>query len=192
MQLGDTCRESAERAAHPRAPKKPLRPVSMEDLVAGQGARGFPRRFRGTPAEIRAAFMTYVEKLDTGCWAWRGAITNKGYGRASFGEQGRFVAHRVAYVLFKGHAPSNLLVMHSCDVPHCVNPDHLSLGTNRDNSLDAAVKLRLSHKLTPSAVRRIRKLWDEGCTCKEIGEEFGVHGGMVHLVATYQRWAHVI
>lgn len=77
----------------------------------------------------------------SGCWLWRGALSN-GYGH--FGFMGRVVkAHRFAFMLYKDKIPPGLLVRHSCDIPACVNPEHLILGTRKDNTLDAAIQGRL-------------------------------------------------
>jgi len=86
------------------------------------------------------SFWAEVEKTD-GCWLWRAALSTNGYGQTSRdGVQIR--AHRLAWELERGPIPVGLLVLHRCDVPTCVNPDHLFLGTNKDNSRDMAAKGR--------------------------------------------------
>jgi hypothetical protein len=71
-----------------------------------------------------------------GCWIWTGRRYTKGYGQASF--RGRNIrAHRYAYEAWKGPIPAGMMVLHSCDNPPCVNPDHLRIGTARDNMMDA-------------------------------------------------------
>lgn len=84
----------------------------------------------------RDTFDKYVLKLDTGCWEWTG-YREKGYGR--FRGQ---LAHRIAYKRATGRDPGSLFVCHVCDNPPCVNPEHLWLGTNRDNQSDASIKGR--------------------------------------------------
>lgn len=81
----------------------------------------------------------------TGCWEWIGAIATHGYGY--FGANGKSIrAHRASYQIYKGKIGDGLYVLHSCDNPSCVNPDHLWLGTQKDNIRDRNIKGR--HNLT--------------------------------------------
>lgn len=85
-------------------------------------------------------FWSKVQKTD-GCWLWQGATTGAGYG--GFNIKGDLIgAHRVAYELTFGPIPDGLLVCHTCDVRHCVNPAHLFLGTHTDNMQDCKTKGR--------------------------------------------------
>lgn len=88
-------------------------------------------------------YSTAKEKFDSmfkidasGCWLWAGSLVpGHGYGSFNFkgSEQG---AHRASYILHRGVIPEGLFVLHKCDVKHCVNPEHLFLGTLRDNAED--------------------------------------------------------
>jgi hypothetical protein len=88
-----------------------------------------------TPALIEAR----VERLPwSGCWLWPNEAMN-GYGK--LGYRGSWIrAHRASWIAFNGDIPGGLLVLHKCDVKTCVNPDHLFLGTGRDNMLDLVNK----------------------------------------------------
>lgn len=113
------------------------------------------------------AFWNNVEKTDT-CWVWVRARNRSGYGRTGAHGAPR-LAHRVSYEMAHGAIPDGLMVCHKCDNPPCVRPDHLFLGTAKDNVRDAQEKGRLPvakprvpklrirpQKLTPEFVRFIR------------------------------------
>ena len=69
------------------------------------------------------------------CWEWQGYLDKKGYGRCA-PVNGEVLAHRVSYEEFIGLIPDGLHVLHSCDNPRCINPNHLRVGTNDDNVAD--------------------------------------------------------
>ena len=99
-------------------------------------------RARGTTEE---RFWRFVDKSGE-CWLWLGSSrTQKGYGLLPKvgGSKGKSVlAHRLSYQIHKGEIPEGMVVMHSCDNPSCVNPDHLSVGTQSQNILEAIAKGR--------------------------------------------------
>lgn len=82
-----------------------------------------------------------IPEPNTGCWLWTGTSRN-GYGRFIW-DGNAYTAHRVAYQILKGPVPPHLMVLHRCDTPACINPDHLFLGTQSDNMRDASRKGRL-------------------------------------------------
>lgn len=93
----------------------------------------------------------YTVDPDTNCWVFNAIRANRrtrNYGVLSIGRD-RWGAHRVAYFVFKGVDPGPLLVCHTCDNPPCINPDHLFLGTHRDNAADALEKGRLCNGRNP-------------------------------------------
>jgi hypothetical protein len=95
-------------------------------------------QIRGRTLEER--FILRVKK-GRGCWEWTGARNWKGYGVLRVDERNQ-LAHRIAYQLAYGETPFDLYVLHHCDNPGCVRPDHLFLGTLADNNADMRAKGR--------------------------------------------------
>lgn len=79
------------------------------------------------------------------CWPWTGTTDQYGYGRVVYMTH-YFKAHRVSYEMKYGPIPVGMIVRHKCDNPNCVNPNHLEIGTQKDNMQDASKRGRLSPK----------------------------------------------
>lgn len=117
-----------------------IHPRQVRDFYVGLERNEIPRGFI-------PRFHTKYTKAD-GCWLWQAGKFRRGYGmvnlgRFANGKQHTEYAHRVAYVLAKGDIPDGQVVMHSCDVVGCVNPAHLTLGTQADNLRDCREKGRM-------------------------------------------------
>lgn len=98
---------------------------------------------RGTPLERFERH--YIPEPMSGCWLWEGSIhKHTGYGQLAMPGGVPIRAHRLSYQLFKGTIPKGLDVRHTCDVRPCVNPDHLLLGTRKQNMDDAASRGRIA------------------------------------------------
>ena len=90
---------------------------------------------------IKDRFEKYVMPVpECGCHIWIGACDTTGYGRFRDHNGLLVAANRMAWEIYKGPIPDNLLVLHTCDTPSCVNPRHLFLGNYRDNIKDAYKK----------------------------------------------------
>ena len=96
----------------------------------------------------------YTVKKETGCWEWNGAKTASGYGRLKVNNVA-WMAHRYSLFLSQGSLGESTVVMHLCDNPSCINPEHLKEGTQADNMADCKAKGRLGprgnkHNTRPS------------------------------------------
>lgn len=125
---------------------------------------------------------------NSGCWLWMAGVNACGYG--TFGaEAGRTsLAHRFAYRLHNGPIPDGMCVLHTCDMPSCVNPAHLRIGTHQDNMRDRDAKGRqnrpigernVSAKLTAGQVQDIRK---REMTNLEYAAKYGVTHGTINKI----------
>lgn len=162
-----------------------------------------------------ARFNKFVDKSSGDCWTWTGARLNpRGYG--AFCLRGKNTsAHRASYVLFVGPIPKGVYVCHECDNPACVRPEHLFLGTPRDNWADAVSKGRINPvpppspwaggvcefnqgqrnrnaKLDDAAVREIRRLHLSGESGKSISARIGVARSTVSMILNSRTWKHVV
>ena len=132
----------------------------------------------------------YIPVTEAGCWLWT-ATTWNGYGKLS--NQGRLrYAHRISYELHIGEIPEGMHVLHKCDVPCCVNPHHLFLGTHKDNMQDKISKGRHGgrEKLTLDQVKEIRyKFKPHAYTYAMLSEEYSVSVGAINHVVNNRNWS---
>lgn len=137
---------------------------------------------------------------DGGCWVWRRSRNNYGYGTLRLAGRNVY-AHRLAYALACGGIPTGQQVLHSCDNPPCINPDHLSLGSPKRNMSECVQRGRHNPppaprrgsqnpaaKLSDDDVKEIRKLLSRGMPQREISERFGVSQSQVSNVNLWRNW----
>lgn len=88
---------------------------------------------------IKNIIINKTERNENNCWIWKGAMHKQGYGYLRFKMKNQLV-HRICWIIFKGDIPEDMKVCHRCDTPQCCNPDHLFIGTQKDNMLDRKLK----------------------------------------------------
>lgn len=156
--------------------------------------------------ELQQRFMSKVSfEALTGCWLWTGAPSDNtpsgGYGR--FRYDGRqYKAHRFSWLLHRGPLADGEHVLHHCDTPACVNPEHLFIGDNAANVADRVEKGRTSwkarqgeahpmRKIDEGAVREIRQRHSDGARQCDLAVEFGLHRATVCEIVNRRKWGHV-
>lgn len=133
------------------------------------------------------------------CIEWTGARIPEGYGqkwnpRTKKAE----LAHRLAWEKANGPIPAGMFVCHKCDNPPCVNPEHLFLGTPKDNMADKCRKGRQPRgethpraKLTERDVREIRRADGHGSSQRELARLYGVSPRSIQFIIQRRTWTHV-
>lgn len=152
---------------------------------------------------MKDRLMSHVVINDaSGCWEWQGSKRG-GYGRIIIGSRTDgtrkvVMAHRLSYEITYGEIPKGMEVCHSCDNRCCINPDHLFIGTHKDNMDDRDRKGRnISHKgekngrakLNENDVYAIRTKRANGSTFQEIADEYGIHKKTVMDAVSGKNWA---
>ena len=152
-------------------------------------------------APPKERFWRFVEKSE-GCWKWNGSKSS-GYGRFSVGSknEGYYLAHRFSWEMHNGKKiPEGMFVMHKCDNPECTNPDHLLLGTPKENTQDMISKGR---KKTVAPVglgngksilneQKVRFIRESNLSHAEVGRILGVSPNCVRGVRTGRTWSHIV
>jgi len=147
-------------------------------------------------------FWKWVDKTD-GCWIWKGVRPDERYGVFRYRDE-NWYTHRFSWFLTYGYFPKQY-ILHKCDNPPCVRPDHLFEGTAKENTQDAIKKGRVPQigrnnfknliapmrKLTLEQANEIRRKYELGkVTMKQLGISYKVHESSIHLIInnkTYRR-----
>ncbi|CKG64400.1 Uncharacterised protein [Streptococcus pneumoniae] len=112
--------------------------------------------------------------------------------------QERWLLHRLIYKECFGEIPEGLVVRHKCDIPKCINPEHLELGTPNDNVSDRVIRGRSAvgerharAKLKETDIIHIRYMYDWGLTGQDISKLYGVSDSTIYGVLNKKYWRHV-
>lgn len=152
-----------------------------------------------TSASIKN-FWDKVDKTDpNGCWLWVGGVRSKKYPYGSVKlNKKSYLAHRVSWELSNGPIPKDLCLLHNCDISLCVNPDHLRLGTHKENTIDmvsrnrqAKGELSGNSKLNKQQIIEIRKLRKTDMKIKDIAKQFNICTRTVWYVTLGGGWNSV-
>lgn len=141
-------------------------------------------------------FAKVLPEPMSGCWLWTGTTTVFGHGQIWGGPERkrRILTHRLSWELHRGPIPKGGLVLHSCDVPACVNPDHLSIGDYSKNTKDAYERGRAVPTggerngmavLTKEQALAIKL---DTSHVDEIAAKFGVSRWTVYSIRSGKRW----
>ena len=183
-------------------------------MTAAPAPAPLPRSRRWQSLITEDAIRRFRSKVDKsshpgGCWLWTAGRGNFGYGSFAVTHRLSVGTHAVSYRIDRGEIPPGMWVLHHCDNPQCVNPEHLFLGNASDNMRDAAAKGRCAlqqrgliqrargqrHsqvKLSPAQVHQIRALFDAAQEChRSIGARFGCTAANVRRIGTRQTWKHL-
>lgn len=144
------------------------------------------------------SFNSKIVKDQNGCWIWIGHRDKDGYGVMAWGGRGSqpIRAHRFSYERNKGKIPEGMYVCHSCDCPSCINPDHLWLGTAKENYNDSKNKKRNTTgerqskaKLTAKKSQDIRDRYKKGgVSLRQIAEIYGVKHSTIYNIIIEKTW----
>lgn len=138
----------------------------------------------------------YIPEPNSGCWIWIGSIEReeKPYG-VTYARGRKERAHRLSYEIANGGFDKKLCVLHRCDNPSCVNPDHLFLGTNADNVADMTRKGRQARgvknrhaRLTEAQALEIKMATGKRA---DIAAKYGINETNVSRIRTGARWGHL-
>lgn len=154
---------------------------------------------------LKKSFEKHVIRQD-GCWSWKGPIAKGGYPVMSCRRDiGSDRGHKASWLIHKGEIPEAMHVCHSCDNPICTNPEHLWLGTHKQNYDDKIAKGRArwvkpptkvgsenaSAKLNEVQVKEIKKLLSIGHPCYMIGKKYDVSATTIKRIRNGVNWSHV-
>lgn len=164
---------------------------------------GSPYAKKKDHSTLKERFWRFVTKSsESECWEWQGQKLSNGYGRISLGAKslGSDGAHRISWKMHNNaEIPNGMVVMHSCDNPSCVNPNHLSIGTYKENTADMIAKGR-KRVVSPKGEgngksllneEKVRIIKQSNLSHAALARELGVSPNCVRGVRIGRTWTHV-
>ena len=166
------------------------------------------------PLDRKPSFEARVLRAN-GCWQWLASFNKKGYGVFIWGKRKRTGAHRAAWLFFRGAIPEGMHVLHHCDNPGCVNPEHLFLGDNDANVADKVAKSRCAVmageknpmwrnferaargeaapcvRFTDAIVMQIRQAWSAGKSQLALAKRHETTQGHIYGIVHGVIWTHL-
>jgi hypothetical protein len=202
LRIGNRAEQSMPRKCEVVACEKPVHAMDMCRVHYQRVFRTGSINGSGRTLPVIEKFWARVDKSPgDGCWIWRPGPNGK-YGKIDRGVRagGQIMVHRFSYELHHGQIPDGTLVCHRCDTPKCVNPDHLFLGTHKDNTNDMDAKGRSRRvvsrgerhprvKLSGDDVVAIRSRSSESLA--DLSREYGVTPQAIYRIRNRLVWTHI-
>ena len=144
---------------------------------------------------LKATLFNRSRLAENGCWEWVGYFGSGGYGMMSRNGKNQR-AHRISYEAYKGPIPKGMVIRHTCDNPACINPDHLIVGSQKDNVADREARNRRvvngervgTSKLTEKDALDIRA---SGESLEALASRYGIDRSNVWLIRAGKSWRHI-
>jgi len=127
-------------------------------------------------------------RKEDGCWEWIGSKTTLGYGQLKHDGK-KWYAHRLMWIADNGDIPVGAHVLHSCDNPSCINPEHLRIGTHSDNMRDKYKRGGAFTRISQEDAIRIREAVLFGASQKDLAAIYGAHYMTINRVVNRKRKA---
>ena len=165
-----------------------------------EGLRANVKRHLLAETAYSAAIIERNLRINGNCILWVGLQNNKGYGKAWYPKTGKLILlHRLIWAAVNGAIPDKKNILHSCDTPGCINPEHLSAGTQSENIKDAFRRGRMDMSgdkhpqkiVTGEQVIEMRKLYAEGVMQKDLAKRFGLKCNSVSYIVNRRNWTKI-